>query len=78
MSRAQFVVAAVASGIDPVRAAAAHKAVHRIGANLRHQLARLRDPAARLRAMAVSAALVDQAIAPLAGPSMSVDDGWIQ
>lgn len=69
MSRAQFVAAAVASGIDPARAAVAHKTVHRIGANLRHQLARLRDPEARLRAMAVSATLLEQTITPLASPA---------
>jgi hypothetical protein len=79
MSRCQFLALAIDAGLTPAVAARAHKVARRIGANLKAQLARLRDAADRRRAIDAAGVLLDaQILAALAGPSMSVDDGWLQ
>lgn len=59
MTAKAFTARATIIGTDPVRAAALHAHVQRIGLNMRAQLGRVKSPAARARVMQLANALID-------------------
>lgn len=76
MSRIEAQVAAM--GLPSSVAVEVHAACARRGDALRAQLARVKTPVARERCIAAARALLDAEVkAAIAGPSMSVDDGWL-